>query len=357
MIKIFLISSIGAAIFTWIAIRAARFLGVLDYPEERKIHSKPMPLLGGAAVFAAFSLALLLNFRFSLGLKGVVIGASIVMVAGLIDDMRGLSARIRLLVQVVCSLIVVLCGVRIRLLPGASNIGLVLEYVITVIWIVGVTNALNFLDGADGLAAGITFIASTAFFAIAYQTGQVYFAFLNVALAGSCLGFLVFNFHPARIFLGDAGSSFLGFSLASLAVMGEWAENEPIVALSIPLLILAVPIFDIVYITISRMLQGKVSNFREWIEYVGKDHLHHRLSNMGFSHRQTVVFIYLVCSVFAIAALVLKKATVAQSVLLVSQGVMILVIVSVLMLVGQENIEKRRLKEMCPGDVKKKDRG
>ena len=344
MTKIFLISFIGAWIFTWAAIRAAVRFGVLDYPEERKIHSRPMPLLGGVAVFAAFSLALLLNFRFSLGLKGVVIGASILMLAGLIDDIKGLSAGIRLFIQVACAVIVILCGVRLKLLPGMSNIGYVLECIITVVWIVGVTNALNFLDGADGLAAGITFIAAAAFFAIAYQTGQVYFAFLNVALAGACLGFLVFNFHPARIFLGDAGSSFLGFSLASLAVMGDWAERRPIVALSIPLLILAVPVFDMIYTTISRVLQGKVNNLRQWIEYVGKDHLHHRLANMGFSHRQTVVFIYLVCAVFAIAALTLKKATTAQSVLLVSQGVMILVIVSVLMFVGQENIEKRRLK-------------
>jgi UDP-GlcNAc:undecaprenyl-phosphate GlcNAc-1-phosphate transferase len=345
MLKIFLIAFVESVVFTWIAIRVALKLGILDQPAERKIHAKPMPLLGGVAVFFAFSLALLFNFHFSLGLKGIVLGSLILMAAGVVDDVRGLSAKFRLLLQVLCASIVIAHGVCLRTFPMDWPAGNVLNIALTVLWIVGVTNAVNFMDGADGLAAGMAGIASLAFFFIAYQTGQKYFAFLNIALAGACLGFLIFNFNPAKIFLGDAGSSFLGFSLASLAVMGEWAENNPIVALSIPVIILAVPIFDIAYISVSRIARGDVRSFKEWIEYVGKDHLHHRLAAMGFSHREVVTFIYLICAVFAVGALTLKDATTQQSLFLVLQACIILTVVTVLMVVGNENMAKRRLYE------------
>ena len=345
MLKIFLVAFAESLVFTWIAIRVALKLGILDQPAERKIHAKPMPLLGGVAVFGAFSLSLLMNFHFSLGLKGIVLGSLILMASGVVDDIRGLSARFRLLLQVLCAAIVIAHGVCLNTFPEASPAGNVLNIALTVLWIVGITNATNFMDGADGLAAGMAAIASLAFFFIAYQTGQTYFAFLNMALAGACMGFLVFNFHPAKIFLGDAGSSFLGFSLASLAVMGEWAEKKPIVALAIPILILAVPIFDIAYISVSRIARGDVRNFKEWIEYVGKDHLHHRLAAMGFSHKEMVTFIYLICAVFGVGALTLKDATTQQSLLLVLQACVILTVITVLMLVGNANMAKRRLYE------------
>lgn len=343
MLKIFIMAFAGSIIFTWAAIRIAMFLGVTDKPAERKIHKAPMPLLGGVAVFAAFALALFYNFHFSPALKGIVIAAFALMLTGLVDDIAGVSARIRLLVQVACSVTVVSAGVRLNVIPSNAPFEGLMEGVLTVIWIMTVTNAVNFIDGADGLAAGVGIIASLAFFTIAIQTGQTYFAFLNMALVGACLGFLVFNFHPARIFLGDAGSSFLGFTLASLAVMGEWSSTRPIVAFSIPLLILSVPIFDIIYISVARVAQKQVTSFKEWIEYVGKDHLHHRLAALGFSHRQTVLFIYLISVVFALGALVLKKACTAQSIMLVAQGIIILVLISVLMIVGKENLDKNRL--------------
>ncbi|MEA3488854.1 MAG: MraY family glycosyltransferase [Candidatus Omnitrophota bacterium] len=323
----------------------------MDNPGQRKIHQKPIPLLGGIAIFASYSLALLLNFHFSWELKGVVIASFLILAAGLWDDVRELPAWVRLFVQIFCSLIVVWFGVRLNIVPDHLPFARSLETVITVIWIVGITNALNFMDGIDGLAAGLAFIASGAFFIVAYQTGQGYFAFLSIALAGACLGFLFFNFHPAKIFLGDAGSSFIGFSLASLAVMGEWAESNPIVALSIPLLILAVLIFDMIYISISRIAHGKVRNFREWIEHVDMDHLHHRLIGLGLTQVQAVFFIYLVSIVFALGALVLKNATTLQALLLLLQCFFVLVIVTVLMLVGRRNIRKNlfsgdRLKEI-----------
>jgi UDP-GlcNAc:undecaprenyl-phosphate GlcNAc-1-phosphate transferase len=299
--------------------------------------------LGGVAIFAAYVTALLLNFHFSWQLKGVVISSTFIMFAGLVDDVKELSALARLLIQVLCALLVISFGVYINIIPDRFPFAFSIEVLITILWIVGITNALNFIDGADGLATGISLIAAGTFFIIAYQTGQGYFAFLNIALSGACLGFLLSNFHPAKIFLGDAGSSFLGFTIASLAVMGEWAQGRPIVALSIPILVLAVLIFDMIYISISRIAQKKVRTFKEWIDYVGKDHLHHRLIGIGFSHRQTVLFVYLICIIFAIGALVVKRATTFQAVLLLLQAAFVLVIVSILMIVGQGHMEKSRM--------------
>ena len=340
MLKVFILAFLGSIVFTFLAILIAKKFNIVDSPSARKVHTKPTPLLGGVAIFAAFILALLLNFSFSWELKGIVIAASIILLSSLVDDVKELPASIRLIVQVLCALVVISFGVRLNIIPDQTPLAVTIEAIITVIWIVGITNAMNFLDGIDGLAGGISFIAAGTFFVIAYQTGQIYFAYLNIALAGACLGFLFFNFHPAKIFLGDAGSSFLGFTLASLAVMGEWAEKSPIVALSIPLLILVVLIFDTAYISVARIYQGKVKNFKEWIEYVGQDHLHHRLMGLGLSQVQAVVFIYIVCLVFSLGALVLKHATILQAVLLLAQCVLVLTIVTVLMIIGRKNIEE-----------------
>ena len=339
MLGLFIFSLAGSVIFTHLFISIANKFNIYDYPEKRKMHSKPMPLLGGLAVYVSFITALLVNFHFSWELKGMIIAASFVMISGLLDDIKELSASGRLIIQILCALLVIAFGIRLKLVTDAVPYGFLIDGVITVIWIVGITNAINFLDGLDGLAAGLSFIISATFFVIAYQTGQTYFAFLNIALAGACLGFLFFNFKPAKIFLGDAGSSFLGFSLAVLAVMGEWSQTRPVVAFSIPLLVLAIPIFDVIYITVSRIAQGKVRSFREWIEYVGKDHLHHRLLGLGFTERQTVFIIYLINIVFALGVLVLKKADNFQALLLVTQGTFILVLVTVLMIAGRGHLE------------------
>jgi UDP-GlcNAc:undecaprenyl-phosphate GlcNAc-1-phosphate transferase len=338
--KVFTLSFIASVIFTWMMIRLALRLGIVDDPSERKIHARSMPLLGGLAVYLAFVLAVVLNFRFSWQLKGVLISATFVMFSGLVDDVKELSALYRLVVQVLASLLLVSFGVYINIIPDHLPFAVPLEAVITVLWIVGVTNAINCIDGVDGLAAGLSAIISATFFIIALQTGQWYFAFLSIALMGACLGFLVFNFHPAKIFLGDAGSSFLGFTIASLAVMGEWAEGKPIVALSIPVLLLAVPVFDFIYITVARVAKGDIRNLKEWMEYVGTDHFHHRLLGIGFTQRQTVLFIYLIEVVFALGALTLRKADIPQALLLVLQSIFVLTIVTVLMVVGKGHLDK-----------------
>lgn len=315
----------------------ARFLAIswriLDQPGRRKIHQNPIPLLGGPAVYISFLLVLLISFSFSVRLAGIMLGATLVMVSGLIDDVRTLPASIRLVVQILASLLVIKCGVMLSFLPPTPW-GVIGECVLTVIWLVGVTNAINFLDGMDGLAGGLAGISALCFFIIALQTNQPLIALLAIAFLGSCLGFLPYNFKPATIFLGDAGSTFIGFTLAGMAIMGNWAEDN-IVALSVPVLVLGVAIFDMTFTTIMRIKRGEVRNLRQWVEHEAKDHFHHLLVDLGLRPRGAVVFIYFVSMVLGLSAIVLWKAPALDAVLLLGQASIIFVIIAVLMIVGK----------------------
>jgi UDP-GlcNAc:undecaprenyl-phosphate GlcNAc-1-phosphate transferase len=309
----------------------ARKLKILDIPDERKIHKKPIPLLGGLAIYISYMATIILNFDFSIELKGVIMGGTIILLVGVIDDVKKLPATLKLISQLLASTTMILCGVKLDFLPNTwwGNGG---EIILTVIWTVGITNAVNFFDGMDGLAAGLTAICSFCFFVVAQITHQSYLGYLTIALAGSCLGFLKFNFKPASIFLGDTGSTFLGFTLAGIAVMGGWAERNPKVALSLPILVLSVFIFDMVYITVARVLSGAVRNFKEWIEYTGKDHLHHRLVSLGFNETQTVLLIYLITACLGIGGIELRAGENLRAYLGFLQSFFMFVIIVILML-------------------------
>ena len=192
------------------------WFGFVDRPDaNRKVHPQPTALTGGVAIYAASMITMLINFHFSMEMKGVMVGSSLIFLVGLVDDRWGLSARLRLLCQLVASLVLVYFGVRVTFVPDALG-GVVTETVITVLWLIGITNSMNFIDGMDGLAAGTSIIYAAFFAVIALMTGQVYMMFLSVAVAGSCMGFFPYNFRlhkPAKAFLGDSGATFLGLSL------------------------------------------------------------------------------------------------------------------------------------------------
>ncbi|ODS32130.1 MAG: putative glycosyltransferase [Candidatus Scalindua rubra] len=284
----FLVSYLCVPVVRRIALR----LDIVDNPDRRKIHVAPTPLLGGVAVYIAFASAIIYNNVFSLELKGVAIGATIVFIIGLIDDFKFLPAMLKLFIQVVAVSIMICYGVVVDILPNVWW-GKSLEIVITIIWMLGITNSLNFFDGMDGLAAGLTVICSMFLGILAIQTNQPYLMFLSIALVGSCLGFLPFNLRykkPAVIFLGDAGSTFMGFMLAGMVVMGGWGSQDPIKAYAMPILIMGIFIFDMTYTTIARISSKKVVDFGGWVEYAGRDHLHHRLTDLGLSAKKTVFF-------------------------------------------------------------------
>ncbi len=311
-------------------------LRVMDIPDQRKIHARPIPLLGGLAIYVSYVMTIFFNFSFSIELKGVILGGTIILLVGLLDDIKTLPATLKLVSQIVAAGAMMACGVKLDFLPNTwwGNGG---ELVLTVIWMVGIANAVNFFDGMDGLATGLTAISALSFFVVAQLTHQSYLGYLTIALAGSCLGFLKFNFKPASIFLGDTGSTFLGFTLAGIAVMGGWAERNPKVALSLPILILSVFIFDMVYITVARVLKGKVRNFKEWVEYTGKDHFHHRLVSLGFSEIQTVLLIYLITACLGIGGINLRAEGGLRIYLEFLKSFFILIIIVVLMLAGRRS--------------------
>ncbi len=335
---ILLLAFLLCSLLTPLCIPLAFRLKILDMPAARKMHHEPIPRLGGLAVFLSVLIAVGRNFQFSRELAVLMAAAGLIFATGLVDDARGLSARVRLLSQVAASLLLVFSGIRITFVPHIPG-ELFLEALITVVWMVGITNAINFLDGIDGLAAGMGTLCALLFLSISWPTRQGYVSYFTVALAGACLGFLPYNWRPARIFLGDAGSTFIGFILAGLAVMGSWADQYPLVALSTPLLILSIPIFDMIYTTVSRVRNGQVHNVKEWLEYVGKDHFHHRLMKLGMTEKQAVGFILLVNLCLGLASITIRYAADPLGAgLLLFQAFLIFLIITALMLLGRQTV-------------------
>lgn len=300
--------------------------GILDRPDDRrKIHSHATPLTGGIAIYIGFIGAMLLGHHYSLEMKHILIAGSLLFFTGAVDDYRNLSALIRIVIQCAATVYLIINGVRITFLPVWLG-GVVTESVITIIWVVGITNAMNFIDGMDGLAAGMSAIFSVFFALISYSTKQYYFMYLALALAGSSLGFLPYNFRrdkPARIFLGDAGSTFIGFTLAASAIMGEWGST--IVDLSVPVIIMSMLIFDMFLTTIVRIAKGEVTSFRSWLAYTGRDHVHHRLGMIGLGKRKTVYLYYCIATGFGLTSLIIVNSTwIVSLIALVQSGLLLL---------------------------------
>lgn len=315
-------------------IRIALRFGIVDQPDPRKTHSKPTPLLGGAAVFTGFFVAIIANGIYSSELSAILIACMPLLAVGVADDFMEIPAWVKLAAQVGCTAVVIASGIMLRVLP--ESLGLVSSagnVFLTVFWIIGITNAMNFFDGMDGLAAGLSVIIAVFLGITAFITGQAFLGWAAAAIAGACLGFLPYNFRPkkrALIFLGDAGSTVAGFVLACIAVMGDWSENRPVVALVSPILIFWVLIFDMVHITVERILTGKVRTFKQWIDFVGRDHLHHRLERVLGGSVRSVFFIWLLSICLGISALVLRGAEAADAVLLIIQASIVVLLITVL---------------------------
>lgn len=331
---ILLFSYIIANVVTPLVKAIAAYCHVVDKPGGRKIHLNATPLMGGAAVYIAFAGAILYNNVYSLELKGVAIGATIVFLMGLVDDVKSLPATLKLLVQIGATLVMVQYGVIADFLPNTwwGKLG---EIVVTLIWIIGITNALNFFDGMDGLATGLTTVCSLFISILAVQYGQKYVIYLSLALLGSSLGFLPYNLRhkqAAGIFLGDGGSTFMGYMLASLTIMGGWGVNDPVKAYTLPVLVLGILIFDMSYTTITRFKNKQISSFTEYLSFTGKDHLHHRLEHLGFTRKQTVFFVYFITASLGLNALVLRNGSTLDALLLLLQATLICITIVILMI-------------------------
>ncbi|HEX9428315.1 MAG TPA: MraY family glycosyltransferase [Candidatus Polarisedimenticolia bacterium] len=305
--------------------------GALDHPDQRKRHAETTPKLGGVAVIAAFVLALGQRPLVDHELLVIALCALVLMLAGALDDTRGLSARLRLGLQIACSLAAVTAGVRLDLVPGPA--GKVVNIALSVLWMVGITNAYNFIDGIDGLATSLGALIALLLALFARGADQPALVIVCTALAGALLGFLPHNLRagrPASIFLGDSGSASVGFLLAALAIKEDWAEGDPLVALAAPVLIFSVLIYDMIRTTVARIATGRVRSFQQWITFVGRDHIHHRFSDLLGGPRAALVLILSLALGLGLSALGLRRGDSVQAVLFLVQGALVLLVVAVL---------------------------
>ena len=313
---------------------AIRFT-ILDFPGKRKMHKVATPLLGGAALYIGLIAGLFFNTPNISLFFPVILGATFIFILGLVNDVMPLSARLRFLWQFLIALIVVSMGVHVDFVPKC-HWKYTLEALITAVWFVGITNAYNYLDGLDGLAAGSTAINLLCFSIILYLTGQYPLGLLAISLIASCIAFLPYNFQKRKMFLGEAGSTFLGFILAGIGLVVNWA-GDSIVKLSIPIVVLGVPIFDMIFTTVMRIKEGKVRNLIEWLQYGGKDHFHHYLVDLGLKPVGSVLFIYSITLSLGISAIVISNGTAIEGLLGIIQASIILGMIGMLIVTGKKH--------------------
>lgn len=322
-IKIVLITFLCSAILVPIIKKMALFIGAVDVPNQRKVHKDLIPRLGGLGIFFAFLLGYMLFSRQSIEMISILIGSFIVIITGVIDDIKPLPPKYKFAGQLIAACVVVFYGGII--LSEISAFGFYIQFnpivskILTVGFILGCINAINLIDGLDGLAGGISAIYFLTIGIIAMLMGHT--TGLDVSLTfimlGSTLGFLIHNFYPAKIFMGDSGSMFLGFIISVIALLGF--KNVTLTSFIVPLFVLAIPILDTFFAIIRRTLK------RQKISEPDRDHLHHQLLNLRFSHRTTVILIYIMDILFASASIVyiLKGAFIGQ----IIYGILLIIII------------------------------
>ncbi|MFH1622849.1 MAG: MraY family glycosyltransferase [Candidatus Omnitrophota bacterium] len=322
---IFLIALGVSWFITPVVANIAKRFKILDKPVKNKVHKKPTPRLGGLAIFIAYFLSLFLTKNLNSDTGMIIFGGVVVLLLGAMDDMFKVPAVLKFLTICVLTFYLAWQGLFVGLFGNIFFLNLL----VTLLWIVGVTSAFNAVDNMDGLASGIAAIASVTFFIIAFRTAQWEWATLAIALFGALIGFLRYNFNPAKIFMGDSGSFFLGFTLAAIGIRGEWSQNS-LKASVIPLLVLGVPIFDLAYIVIRRWVEGTAKGFINALTFCAKDHLSHRLVSLGLTQRKSVLVIYLISICVSIGAIVLQSVIKWDAVLLFLQFVLIFVTMIIL---------------------------
>ncbi|MDD4803423.1 MAG: MraY family glycosyltransferase, partial [Syntrophomonas sp.] len=298
-------------------IKLAHRLGAVDQPDKRKVHNGIMPRLGGLAIFSAFIIVIILGVQVSPQLLGIIIGGCVIFAVGMLDDIYQLPPWTKLIGQSIAASIAIYFGIVVNFVTNPFN-GLldlgILSIPLTFVWIIGITNAINLIDGLDGLAAGVSSIAAATMGIVAFMHGQETVFVIALVLVAAIIGFLPYNFHPARTFMGDGGSNFLGFVLGCMAVMGL-TKTTAVISLFVPIVILGIPILD-TFFAIIRRIYNKAPIFMP-----DKSHLHHRLMAMGCSHRRSVLIIYGISGFLGLTAIVLNyvnqpKATLVLSLLL-----------------------------------------
>lgn len=306
----FLTAFVVALLVTPVAIKLAPKIGAMDVPKDnRRMHKKPVPRFGGMAIFAGTMVSALIFLRDDPLVRAAMVGGCLIYALGVVDDLKNLGAKTKFLAQTLVAILMYYMGLRIRFVgmifsQKNYNFGTVMCFIVTVLWIVGITNTINLIDGLDGLAAGVSAISCASIAYVAYIHGSMFgmmsVCTLMMIVAGSALGFLKYNFYPAKIFMGDSGSLFLGFMIAVSAVIGP-LKRSTLIAVVIPVLVLGVPIFDTFFAIFRRAVNGRP------IMQADKGHLHHHLMRHGYGQRRAVLMLYCISAILGMSSVLLSR--------------------------------------------------
>lgn len=316
-LAVLLLSFIFSVKFTPLVIKFCHRYGIVDIPDERRIHKQPIPRIGGIAVIASILFTCLIismvilyfepsffrvkYFRYDfLQIVGIMFALLLILVVGFWDDVFGVRAKVKLLFQFLAANVLYFTGSKIMFLSSIPVYGEVLSYIVTVLWIIGLTNAINLIDGMDGALAGIACISSFTLGVLAVMQGQTVLAVFIFSLCGSLLGFLIFNFNPAKIFLGDTGSLFVGMFMSIVSILGYF-KKATLVSLLVPIIIFAIPIFDTVWAIVRRVLKGR------HIFEPDKEHIHHKLLQFGLNQKQAALILYAVTLFLSVVAFLMVR--------------------------------------------------
>lgn len=325
----YLVPFLAAFILTFVqmpfVIKLTKKKGFLDVPKDsRRVHKKPIPVGGGIAMVISVTILMLVFLPINKSLIMAIISSLVIALSGLYDDKYDLSPKLKFGFQILAAIILIIGGMKIEFFTNpfdyedALLILNMLSIPVTIFWVCGITNTINLIDGLDGLASGVSMICAISMFFITYQMGRYDVSLVCALVAGACLGFLPFNFNPAKIFMGDTGALYLGFMLSYISISG-FLKQAAILMIFVPVVILGVPVFDTAFAMVRRKLSGKS------IVEADKGHLHHRLLRMGLNQRQTVVILYSISAIFGVLANGISKFHSSIG-LIVSIGVILIIL-------------------------------
>ena len=341
IIAAFAVAAVLSYFFTPPVKNFAHKVGAIDVPKDaRRMHKKPIPRLGGLAIYGGFLCSILIFGQLDETMLCVLLGAAIIVALGIFDDVLALGAKLKFVVQIVAAAIPVCIGdLQIGLFTNLNplsdtpfvHLG-ILAVPVTIIWIVGITNAVNLIDGLDGLAVGVSSIAAITMLAVALLTGNMPIAITMAALAGACIGFMPYNLNPAKIFMGDTGSTFLGYMLATVSIMGLF-KFYAVISFAVPFLILGLPIFDTANAIIRRVAAGRSTMSPD------RGHVHHKLIDMGFNQKQAVAILYAISATLGLTAVVLTSSGEVKAIVLLL-AVLAAILVGACIIYGAEHWSK-----------------
>ena len=341
IIAAFAVAAVLSYFFTPPVKNFAHKVGAIDVPKDaRRMHKKPIPRLGGLAIYGGFLCSILIFGQLDETMLCVLLGAAIIVALGIFDDVLALGAKLKFVVQIVAAAIPVCIGdLQIGLFTNLNplsdtpfvHLG-ILAVPATIIWIVGITNAVNLIDGLDGLAVGVSSIAAITMLAVALLTGNMPIAITMAALAGACIGFMPYNLNPAKIFMGDTGSTFLGYILATVSIMGLF-KFYAVISFAVPFLILGLPIFDTANAIIRRVAAGRSPMSPD------RGHVHHKLIDMGFNQKQAVAILYAISATLGLTAVVLTSSGEVKAIVLLL-AVLAAILVGACIIYGAEHWSK-----------------